>query len=177
MLSPHFPLHNTGGVTAVANGDCGLVIDQVWYLLSIVLVGWSEEQCSQSTLRVAGCMELKAVVPALPVLAKGSNAFGYSVPVGSDEFADLEHGGIHEAEWRIPLQGLLEQPHERWKRFVAMLDKFGVGWQMEVVLVVCLYPAPDILEESLWCSEAAEQQDGDCFTGGKLGVPSTFWAR
>ena len=52
---------------------------------------------------VTGCMQLGSVVPALPVPAKCGNGFSYSVSVSSDEPADREHGGVHEAESPAPL--------------------------------------------------------------------------
>jgi hypothetical protein len=119
-------------------------------------------------------MELESVMPTLVVLAETRNDFGHLVPVSSDKLADGEHGTVHETEWRILLQGLFQQPTKRWKRFVAMLDKLGVGWQTEVVRMVGECPAPDVLEEFLWCGQATEQQDGDRFAGRELGMTTAL---
>src|SRR5438132_1621817 len=65
MLSPHLALHNAGGVTAVTNGDHRLVVDQVWYLLSIVFVGWREVNGCQLATCIASRMQLETVMPTL----------------------------------------------------------------------------------------------------------------
>jgi hypothetical protein len=122
----------------------------------VMLVGWCEVQCSQPTLRVAGGIQLETVVSALVVTAEGRYSLGDFVPVSPYQLADGQHGRIHETELGVLLEGLFEQPRKRWKRFVAMLDKLRIGWKVEVVFVVGVRPAPDILEEFLWCGERAE---------------------
>jgi len=80
---PHFSSHDTGIVGAVADGNDRRVIDEVGYLLRIMLIGWREVECRQLSFEVHDCMEFETIVPTLPVLTKGDYAFGYPVPVGS----------------------------------------------------------------------------------------------
>lgn len=62
------------------------------YLLAVILVGGRKVDGCKPTLRVASSMKLESVVLTLPVLAEGGYASRYLVTVGSDEFADREHG-------------------------------------------------------------------------------------
>src|SRR6266705_582358 len=94
VLPPHLPPHDTGGVTAVANGDHCLVVDQVWYLLGVMLVRRCEVDGSQPSADVAGRVQLESVVPALVVLAECSNGLGHSVPVSSNQ---LQTGSMVES--------------------------------------------------------------------------------
>ena len=83
MLVPHLPSHDASVVGTIANGNGGSVIHKIGQLLSVVFIGRSEAQ-GADTAAVVNCqMELKAKVPALPILAKGSNTPRCSMPVCS----------------------------------------------------------------------------------------------
>jgi hypothetical protein len=98
VFPPHLAAHHAGGITTVANGDVCGVVHQLGYLLPVVFVGWREVDGTEPALGVAAGMQLEAVVPALPVPAKGGHTFGYLMPVGSHQAADFQHSAVHEAE-------------------------------------------------------------------------------
>ena len=123
VLTPHLSSHNTGIVGAVTNGNDSGVIDQMWYLLAVMLVGWREVDCRQLAFRVHGSMQFEAVMPPLPVLPKGSYAFGYPVAVGSDQFTDMQHGAVHEPERCVFHQQLVKDTQHARQRLVALPDK------------------------------------------------------
>lgn len=65
-----------------------------------MLIGRSEAQ-GADTAAVVNCqMELKAKVPTLPILAKGSNTPRHSMSVCSHQLADMEHGAVDKAQGR-----------------------------------------------------------------------------
>jgi hypothetical protein len=79
---------DSGGVTAITNDHIGGLVHQMFELEDITLIGWREVQSGQLVLVINSSMELKAIVPALPVLAELGDAFGNSVSVGSNEPTD-----------------------------------------------------------------------------------------
>ena len=58
-------------------------------------------------------MQLKAKVPALPVLAKGGQPFGDSMSVGTHQPADMQHTAVEEADGG----GFLEQSVQQLEKY------------------------------------------------------------
>jgi hypothetical protein len=126
----------------------------MWYLLTIMLIGWSEVDSCQLSIWIAGSMEFEAVVPALPVHAKASQAFGYFVSVSSDELADMKHSAIHETYWSILHKQLVKYDQHVRKCLVAFPNKRLVTGQVEAAVVVCLSPGVYAPHSSLWSHKA-----------------------
>jgi hypothetical protein len=101
VFSPHLTAHDRSGVTTISDSNPGGVIDQPGYLLAVTFVGRSKVNGSQLASDIAGCMQLESVMPALPILPEGSDTFGDSVSVGSNELANREHGRVNKSEWRV----------------------------------------------------------------------------
>ena len=123
VLTPHLATHDTGVVGTVTDGNARGVIDQVRYLLTVMLVGRREVDSSQLAFWIDGRMQFKAVVPTLPVLPELSSAFGYPMPVSPHQLADMKHGAVHEPQRCIFHQELVEDDTHTRQCLVALPDK------------------------------------------------------
>jgi hypothetical protein len=101
VLTPHLSSHDRSIVGAVTDGNASGVIDQVRYLLSVVFVGGCEVDSGQLSRWIDCSVQFEAIVPALPVLTEGGNAFGYPMPVSPHQPTDMEHRAVHESERSI----------------------------------------------------------------------------
>src|SRR5438094_7762970 len=114
MLAPHLLAHDPCAVRTVTDSNHRGVVDQMWYLLGVMLVSRRKPDRAEPTGWAAAGMELKPVMPALPVASEVGYSFRYLVPVSSDEPADFEHGRVHEANGRVLVEYLVEhEVHSR----------------------------------------------------------------
>lgn len=98
VRAPHLSLHHACVVCAVADSHSRGVIDEVRYLLPIMLIGRSKSYGAQLPLGIDGNVQFEAIVPDLPVLAKLGYASGYPMTIGSNKLTDVQHGTVHESQ-------------------------------------------------------------------------------
>src|SRR6266568_6648132 len=83
VISPKMSSGDLSSVACVTDHNSGSGVHEFLELEYIALVGWREVNGGQPTVLVNGRMELEAVMPSLPVLAKGGYATGNLVSVGT----------------------------------------------------------------------------------------------
>jgi len=133
-------------------------------------VGTGESKSAQPSLVVDAGVQLESVVLALPVVASVGYAPSDPVPPAAYQFADWQHGGVHEAKLCFACKQVAQQPVEQWERTVAVRYEVLVGGQMrEVALVVLAHPVVDPAQGLLLHREQVERQNGDYFAVAKGG--------
>lgn len=88
VLLPESLTHHTTTIVTVADQYAGTVVDELLHVLVVMLAGWREDNRCEPVIVVNRSMELKAIVPALPVLTELRYTPRDLMPVSPDGFAD-----------------------------------------------------------------------------------------
>ena len=90
-------------VSRVANSDSGVLVHEHWYGPWVMDIGARECKRTEPALVVDAGVQLEAVMLTLPVVASVCDTSSHSVEATTHQFADREHGSIHEAKLRFAL--------------------------------------------------------------------------
>jgi hypothetical protein len=96
--SPYLPVERSTTVAAVPNGKLGVPVHELWDGSTVMDGGSRKDVGAELAVIVDAGMQLESVVLTLPVVAGVSVASGCPVELPSDESANFQHGGIHEAK-------------------------------------------------------------------------------
>ncbi len=140
-VSPDMPSGDFGGVAGIGYDDSRRGVDEMLELENVSLIGTGEPNSRKSAVVVNARMQLKAVVPTLPVLAECGDSSRYFVSVGTNVPTDWQHGGIGKTERRSRRERTGQELYEQREDSVAMCYEVLVLWELwKAVLVVSCYP-------------------------------------
>ncbi len=105
------------------------MIDEFRQNLCVVLRCGGEVDVAQFPIECHRRVELKSVMPALMIFAKGSNDSGNFVAISTVQFADRKHRTIDDADL-VSTEKLSEQMPEMWQYPMTMGNEGGVTSKM-----------------------------------------------
>lgn len=106
--------HDRRPVVAVPDPQTRAGVEQDLRRLRIVNIGGSQDHGAQIFVQRDGCVQLEPVMPALVVLAEGSDVLGYPMPFHAMQLAHFQHRGVRDLDGIVRHQKLLQQfVHER----------------------------------------------------------------
>lgn len=172
---PNISSHDTSTIRRIPDGDLGILIENLWHGLRIMKTCWSKKEATQFSIVINTRMEFESIVPSLMILPKISNISAYFVSISTNKTADLKHGGIHEFEWGMRRQRLLQYAEEDRKCTMTVVDKAIVGWKSwKFSLMIPKDPCIDIFQCVLPHSQNVPNEDGDNLTLTQCGWSTAF---